>query len=191
MTGSSLTPEQVQTMVDLLPSVQSLRDLAALMGLPQKTLQDAAKPFIAILRMQGALPPCPCGRPRFHPYGCSAVSAKTFGGGRIPGVATGNLVSVLVKRAEIIDAIMTGEPYADLERRLGMPLKAIRYYLKHLTPEQRARRKELERQRGSLTPLMGGNGRFLGRGIDRRNAGAPRAPRSPSSTSHSERELRL
>lgn len=139
MTSAPMTPEQIQLMVGLLPNAESLRDISAALGVPQQTLRVAAQPFVALLRLQGALSPCGCGRERFHPYGCASMAKKA----RPPELAP----ELLERRAAVIDAIMSGDTFARIEKRLGMGQKSARRYVRYLTPEQRALRKQLEKAR--------------------------------------------
>lgn len=143
-----MTPVQIQTMIDLMPHAESLRDIAAIMGVPQQTLRQVAQPFVAIMRMQGALPPCGCGRERFHPYGCSAAAKRATYISAVPGVSADLATVALLRREMVIEAIMTGETFADIEQRLGLMPKTARKFVKYLTPEQRALRKKLEHHRG-------------------------------------------
>jgi hypothetical protein len=142
-TNVQMTPEQIQMMVDLLPVAQSLRDISRIMDVPQQTLRTAAQPFVAILRMQGALAPCGCGKERFHPYGCAIATAKA----PAPGVSADRLPEVLQRRAIILAEIMTGDRFKDIEQRLGMAPKSVRKFLRHLTPEQRAARTQMQQER--------------------------------------------
>lgn len=147
MTKMTMTPEQIQMMIDLMPTAQSLRDIAAIIGVKQQTLRYVATPFVALLRMQGALPPCECGKERFHPYGCSAVAAKSVFASGVFGQSPERAAAHREKREAVVEAIMTGATYSEIERRLGMKPKTARAFARYLTPEQRARRKKMEQGR--------------------------------------------
>jgi len=144
ITKPRMTPDQIQTMIDLMPHAQSLRDIAAIMGLPQKTLSQVAQPFIAILRMQGALPPCGCGKERFHQYGCAITAAKAV----YTGIPRREAPDIVARRQQILDAILTGDTFQEIERRFGMADRTARKYLRFLTQPQRELRLAMQEQRG-------------------------------------------
>jgi hypothetical protein len=64
-----VTPEVLAQMIDLLPTIGSLRDLCAITGLRLDTVRREVAPFLAIMKLTGTHPKCGCGRDRFHPYG--------------------------------------------------------------------------------------------------------------------------
>lgn len=137
-TTTKVTPELLALMVDLLPTIGSLRDLCAVTGLRLDTVRKAVQPFLAIMKLQGTHPQCGCGRDRFHPYGCKDSHAKA---NYQPSPAT------LARRQMIIDAIMTGETFQKIEHRLGLSTKSARKYQAYMTAEQLAQRKRLEATR--------------------------------------------
>jgi hypothetical protein len=147
MSQSAMTPEQLALMVDLLPVAASLRDIAAMVGANISTLRVAAQPFIAVMKLAGTLPKCSCGRDRFHMYGCKAVYARGDYADLVVGRSREESARLLAQRQAILDAIMRGERYSEIERRLGISHKSARKYLRFLTPEQIARRKKLETDR--------------------------------------------
>lgn len=134
--------------VDLIPSVSSLRDLCAITGLRLDTVRTAAAPFIAIMKLGGTLPPCVCGKERFHRYGCKGSAAKGIYASGTYGVSVERMSLLLPRREKVLAAIMTGDPYSEIENRLGLSKKTARKYLRFLTPAQVAYRKRLEGQRG-------------------------------------------
>lgn len=128
-----------------LTTAFSVRQIANEMDLDKSTVATIAKPLIAAMREAGTLGLCECGQDRFHPRICS----RTAG--------TGATEDQLRKRIEITAAIMAGDPFAEIAQRFGLggPTSARRY-LRHLTPEQQERRKELERTRacGTAAPAL-------------------------------------
>jgi len=60
------------------------------------------------------------------------------------------------KRAAVVAAILRGETYSAIADRLGMSANGVARYLRWLTPEQRERRKALERDRtcGTAEPAL-------------------------------------
>jgi len=135
-----VSPELLATMVDLLPTVGSLRDLCAITGLRLGTVRRELAPFLAIMKLQGAHPQCGCGKDRFHPYGCVDSVAKAGP----PKVAA----SILERRGSVISMLLAGDRFVDIDNALGLYPKSARKYLRFLTPEQLAERdrKVVERQ---------------------------------------------
>lgn len=146
-----VTPETLAMMVDLLPTIGSLRDLCAVTGLRLDTVRREVAPFLAIMKLTGTHPKCGCGRDRFHPYGCTDSYAKGARDDCFPGHTKAETAILLARREAIIDAIMTGDTYSDIEQRLGMSKKSARKYLRFMTPAQIAQRKRMEEARGIKT----------------------------------------
>lgn len=141
----ALTPEEAQTMLDMLPTATSLREIGRAMGLRQDIVRQAAAPFIALMRVSGALTPCPCGKPRFHPYGCSGDHNILKRKGVRPPVSD----ALLAKRAMAIEMLVAGLPYRHVDDAMGMGRGCARGYMRFLTPEQCDERAAAVRRRGS------------------------------------------
>ena len=133
----TVSPEQLATMVELLPTIGSLRDLGAVTGLRLDTVRKEVAPFLAIMKLQGTHPKCGCGRDRFHPYGCADSFAKSNHAGHVPGVAREQMPAVLARRAVIVEMLVAGDRFADIDRAMFGGTKMARgYMVRHLTPEQ-------------------------------------------------------
>ncbi len=145
--ASRVTPEMLAVMVEHLPTVGSLRDLAAITGARLDAVRRVVAPFLAAMKANGTHPQCGCGKDRFHPYGCVDGERKARYSTPIRGMSVEEALAAVAKRGPIIDAIMTGDPYSAIEQRLNLPQKSARKYLIHLTPEQLAQRKRMERGR--------------------------------------------
>lgn len=142
-----VTPEMLAHMLKHLPTVGSLRDLATITGTRLDAVRQAVAPFLATMKANGTHPKCGCGKDRFHPYGCVDRERKARYSTPIRGRSAEDALAAVAKRGPIIDAIMTGDPYSAIEQRLNLPHKSARKYLIHLTPDQLAQRKRLERDR--------------------------------------------
>lgn len=140
-------PETLALMLEQLPTVGSLRDLAALTGVRLDVVRREVAPFLAIMKLNGTHPKCGCGKDRFHPYGCVDSVTKASYSTPVRGRSLVEGLVMLARREPILEAIMTGDPYSVIEQRLNLPHKSARKYLIHLTPEQRAQRKQLEQER--------------------------------------------
>ncbi|APZ98048.1 hypothetical protein BWQ93_05810 [Sphingopyxis sp. QXT-31] len=134
--SSAVPPETLALMVELLPSIESLRDLCAVTGLSTETVRRQTEPFIAIMKLQGTLPKCPCGRDKFHPYGCTFTQAKKRLGDRIAGVSPEESERLLHRRRLGIDMLVAGDRYSVIDEALGMKRGGARNYLRFLSPEQ-------------------------------------------------------
>jgi hypothetical protein len=137
--ASKVTPEVLATMVDLLPTIGSLRDLCAVTGLRLDTVRRTVAPFLAIMKLTGAHPQCGCGRDRFHPYGC----ADSYTKGKqnpVPGHKPEDHRRVLDRRAQAISMLVAGDRLMDIDNVMGMKKGGARSYARFLTPEQRAAR---------------------------------------------------
>lgn len=144
---AKLPPETLALMLEQLPTVGSLRDLAAITGVRLDVVRREVAPFLATMKLNGTHPKCGCGKNRFHPYGCVDSVRKASYSTPVRGMSMADALVALAKRGPIIDAIMTGEPYSAIELRLNLPHKSARKYLVHLTPGQLAQRKRMERDR--------------------------------------------
>ena len=133
-----LTQQELQEIASRLNSFPSLRSIAVDMGLPFQTVIVRARPLVAAMRAAGTLKPCACGKERFHRYRCSALAEGN------PRYETDYYRE---RRAKIIAAILRGETYTSIAAKSGLGPKSVRRYLCWLTPEQRERRKALERGR--------------------------------------------
>ncbi len=145
-----VAPEMVALMLEHLPTVGSLRDLSAMTGTRLDAVRQAVAPFLATMKLNGTHPKCGCGKDRFHPYGGVDSVRKASYSTPVRGMSMADALVALAKRGPIIDAIMTGDPYSAIEQRLNLPHKSAQKYLVHLTPEQLAQRKRMERDRVGL-----------------------------------------
>ena len=136
---SKVTPELLAIMVDLLPTIGSLRDLCAVTGLRLDTVRRTVAPFLAIMKLTGTHPQCGCGRDRFHPYGCRDSYAKAPKN-PVPGYKPEDHRRVLDRRALAVSMLMAGDRLMDIDSVMGMTKGGARSYARFLTPEQRAAR---------------------------------------------------
>lgn len=141
----ALSEEQISYMIERLPTVASLRELARELGMQGPTLRPHAQPYIAILQAQGALPPCGCGKPRFHPYGC-VMSANALEGG-LGSLPPERREALLHRRALFVSMLVDGARLYEIDAVMGTRKGTARHYTRHLTPEQRQRREEALRAR--------------------------------------------
>lgn len=124
----SLTPEQIAFIKEQLPIARTLEDICNAIGRQHRNIKATVQRLINELGGIEALPPCRCGALRYHPGLCSSLSQPGFN-----------------VRELAVSAIMSGRTYPDINRQLG--LRKVEYYKRYLTPEQRAKRKEMERAR--------------------------------------------
>lgn len=148
-----VTPEVLAQMVDLLPSVGSLRDLCAITGLRLDTVRRAVAPFLAIMKLQGTHPQCGCGKDRFHPYGCVDSRAKSWPSDCLPGHTREQTEALLARRQTAIEMLVAGERQIDIDHALGMSKGGAKNYLRFLTPEQLATRERRQRELGNVRIL--------------------------------------
>lgn len=146
MTGSvqekRCTPEVLAMIVELLPTIGSLRDLCAITGLRLDVVRRETAPFLAIMKLNGTHPQCGCGRDRFHPYGCVDSRAKSWPDDCLPGRTRAETMVLMERRRVALEMLAAGDRLCDVDRTLGMWKGGARNYLRFLTPEQ-----HLERQR--------------------------------------------
>lgn len=136
----ALTEEQIGLLVERLPHVTSLRDLARELGTRLDTVRFAAAPFLALMKAQGTHPQCGCGRDRFHPYGCVDARTKVpIGSNPFPGHRPEDRAFLLQRRELAVQMLADGARLVDVDQALGMN-KCARAYLRFLTPEQTERR---------------------------------------------------
>lgn len=138
--NSRVTPELLAMMVDLLPTIGSLRDLCAVTGLSLDVVRRETAPFLAIMKLQGTHPQCGCGRDRFHPYGCADSFKKGYPADCLPGHTREQTVLMLERRKVAIEMLVAGSRYVDIDRALGMSHGGARNYLRFLSPQQLAER---------------------------------------------------
>ncbi|MGI4947405.1 MAG: hypothetical protein ACRYHC_01740 [Janthinobacterium lividum] len=136
--NTKVTPEVMDQIADLLPSVGSLRELSMMLGISSRVVAEHAAPLIAIMRAQGALPPCACGRERFHQYGCIRGFEVRAGSSVEDAV-------YLERKRLVLEAIANGTSYRDIERQLGINRRSILRFLPLLSAEQRERRRAINR----------------------------------------------
>lgn len=134
------TPELLATIVELLPTVGSLRDLCALTGVRLDTMRKETAPFLAIMKLNGTHPKCGCGKDRFHPYGCADSYAKGWPADCLPGHTKSETAVMLERRRIVIDKLVAGERFCDIDRDLGMWKGAAKKLLRFLDAEQLAER---------------------------------------------------
>jgi hypothetical protein len=149
MIGGRLSPEKQAKMIELLPAVDSLREIALRLGIDRRFAREEAQPLIAILKLQGALPACPCGRERFHPGGCRMRTEKTRARGQVPGQTQLQFMVTQASREAVIAELMTGDSYADMRERIGATKHTIRAAMLQMTPAQMMRRRVLEAVRAA------------------------------------------
>lgn len=134
------TPEMLALMVELLPTIGSLRDLCAVTGLRLETVRRETAPFLAIMKLQGTHPQCGCGKDRFHPYGCRDSYVKGVREGHVPGCTLERAPIVLARRKIIIDMLVAGDRFVDIDKALGFNSKSAKGYMRFLSPDQREAR---------------------------------------------------
>lgn len=132
-----MSPEKLSMVVDLLPHVKSIREIARIIGMSDKAVGNAARPFIALMEMNGTIPRCLCGKPRFHPYGCEQNTPVPIDGER------------LQRREAILEDILQGESYRTIATRHGIHRRTVGHYLARLSPEQQAARRALNAERAN------------------------------------------
>lgn len=152
---SRVTPELLATMVDLLPTVGSLRDLCAITGLRLDLVRREMAPFLAIMKLTGTHPQCGCGKDRFHPYGCVDSRAKSWPSDCLPGHTREQTAALLERRQVAINMLVAGERQIDIDHALGMSKGGARNYLRFLTPEQLAQRERRKSSRLPATSITG------------------------------------
>jgi hypothetical protein len=141
-----VAPEVLALVVELLPEIGSLRDLSAVTGLRLDLIRSITAPFRAIMKLQGTHPKCGCGKDRFHPYACVDSRAK-IPRDPFPGRRRADLPKHLARRALIIDMLVAGERFVDIDRCIGSTNKAAHHYISSLTPEQMKARQAAVRRR--------------------------------------------
>lgn len=144
----AVSPETLAMMVELLPEIGSLRDLCAVTGLRLDTVRRETAPFLAIMKLQGTHPKCGCGKDRFHPYGCVDSYAKASQN-PVPGHRVEDHPAILARRALIIDMLVAGERFVDIDKCVGFNSKSARSYLRFLTPQQLRQREQAVQRRTS------------------------------------------
>lgn len=122
-----LSPEQVQTIIDRLPTANSIREIARDMGLDTTSVRETAKPFITLMTATGALGDCSCGKPRFHLYGCS--QSRSLRGDHGPNE----------RQKMFIELMLDGMPLKHIARMFDIDPSMVRVAKKYLSPEQRQR----------------------------------------------------
>ncbi len=140
---SKITPEVLATMIDLLPTIGSLRDLCAVTGLRLDTVRRTVAPFLAIMKLTGTHPQCGCGRDRFHPYGCSDSYTKAQQN-PVPGHKVEDHDRILARRRQAIAMLVAGNRFVDIDDAMAMSKGGARGYLRFLTPEQERARKHAQ-----------------------------------------------
>lgn len=139
--GKKITPELLASMVELLPTISSLRDLCGVTGLRLDSVRREMAPFLAIMKLQGTHPQCGCGKDRFHPYGCVDSRAKSMMRDHpFPGHSASRRPELAERRRRIIEMLVAGDRFVDIDNALGLYPKSARKYLRFLSLEQRAER---------------------------------------------------
>ncbi|WP_311269728.1 hypothetical protein [Sphingobium sp. WCS2017Hpa-17] len=116
--SSTINIQKRNEVISFLYIKCSLRIIAAITGISHPTVKKIAQPFID----EGCLPPCSCGRPRFHPKLCvgRVQDAASFP----VDVGTVNSVKELVKE---------GVTFEEIVNKLDIPKNSARYYRKYTT----------------------------------------------------------
>jgi len=135
--ATSLSPAERQAIIDLLPICESLKIIASIIGCPPKKITRFASPIIEQGKLDGTLPPCSCGRPRFHRHVCSSRTHAT--------ARLGPHDDARVE--EMTRLIMSGLTFDQIGKRVGCGRKTAAYYLRYLTPAQRELRLRIEATR--------------------------------------------
>lgn len=149
----SCSPEQLAQMIELLPTVGSLRDLCAITGLRLETVRRETAPFLAIMKLNGTHPQCGCGKDRFHPYGCADSYAKGWPADCLPGHTREETAVLLHRRKLAIEMLVTGARLCDVDQALGMSKGGAKNYLRFLTPAQLRAREQNVAQRVNRSTL--------------------------------------
>lgn len=142
----ALNEEQIAHIIERLPAVSSLRELAREMEVDPSTLRTYAQPYRAILEAQGALPPCACGKPRFHPFGCAMHTTALDGG--LAAMPPERRAELLHRRSLFVSMLEGGARFFEIDAAMGATKGTARSYTRHLTPEQQQRRAAALRARG-------------------------------------------
>lgn len=142
-TINPVTPELLALMIELLPTIGSLRDLCAVTGLRLETVRREMAPFLAIMKLTGTHPQCGCGKDRFHQFGCIESRAKNVPTDCLPGHTRDQTKRLLQQRQVAIDMIVAGARFADIDAALGMTKGGAKNYLRFLTDEQRRQREAI------------------------------------------------
>lgn len=149
---SKVTPEILAQIVDLLPTIGSLRDLCGITGLRLDTIRRETAPLLAIMKLQGTHPQCGCGRDRFHPYGCTDSYSKGKRDDCLPGHTPLETAILLERRSVVIDMLVAGHRQVEIDAALGMSKGGAKNYLRFLTQEQLATRERRMAEREASTP---------------------------------------
>src|SRR3546814_14065874 len=117
-----MTPEQTARMVELLPTIESMRELADVLGVSRGCIHRAAAPFLAIMKLNGTHPKCECGQDRFHRFGCEYTYnlSRKSPGDRLPGRPAIQTAVLLAHPQEHLNALVRGDRFLDTVRRLGL-----------------------------------------------------------------------
>lgn len=134
---SKVTPEILALIVELLPTIGSLRDLCAVTGLRLDTIRRETAPFLAIMKLQGTHPQCGCGKDRFHPYGCADSYKKSWPEDCIPGRTRAESAVLYERRRVIIEMLAAGDRFCDIDARFGLSKGSAKSNLRFMSPEQR------------------------------------------------------
>jgi len=136
-------PELLAMMVELLPTIGSLRDLAAITGLHLFEVRRVTAPFLAIMKLNGTHPKCGCGKLRFHPFGCSGFRGKNTPTDHLPGHTREETKRLLQQREIAIDMLVDGARFAEVDAALGMSKGSAIKYVRFMTAEQRQHREAI------------------------------------------------
>jgi len=133
---SKVPPETLALIVELLPTIGSLRELCAVTGLRLDTIRRETAPFLAIMKLQGTHPQCGCGKDRFHPYGCADSYAKSWPSDCLPGQTREQSAVLLERRRLAIEMLVAGERLCDIDQCLGMSKGGAKNYVRFMSSEQ-------------------------------------------------------
>ncbi|MGA1800215.1 hypothetical protein VH567_15700 [Sphingomonas sp. 4RDLI-65] len=130
-------------MIELLPTISSLRDLSAVTGLHLFTVRRVTAPFLAIMKLNGTHPKCGCGKDRFHPFGCSGFRGKNKPTDHLPGHTREETKRLLQQREIAIDMLVDGARFAEVDAALGMSKGSASNYLRFMNDGQRRQREAI------------------------------------------------
>lgn len=151
---TGLSPEKLALLVELLPTVQSFRDAAAILGVSLQTVRHAAAPFLAIMKLEGSHPQCGCGRDRFHPYGCADSYRKGAPQDCLPGHSRSKTDELLQRRKHATAMLIAGDRFCQIDDALGMSRGSAKNYLRFLSQDQLSERSVAREKRAASNPRM-------------------------------------
>lgn len=137
---------EIEAILDKLPQAISLRQLARDVGIDPQTFRHLVAPYVAVMRAQGALAPCPCGKERFHPYACAHRTKPKPPGGK-EGLTGAALEAALHRRQLFVSLLVSGARFSEIDAAMGTSKGTAIGMCRHLTEEQRRQRAEAVAER--------------------------------------------